>query len=273
MELDKARRLVAKIFGLSIIREMAEQGDKRSSNQTDHGMRHFLEVVEMAKRLCILVSAKDPGLLNEWDCDIVIPLAALFHDIGRAIDVDNHANAGAKWALKFLRETTLDGDSETLPSDVIKRICRIIACHRSSVVLSREFNDPAWAIVVLADKFVGDEERVRPNIAVVLGVLTHLRLSWIPLRKGGVHDRINFAIKKVIPETNEDELVLCLILDHRVCDGKLVLDTYSDRYIACDKAARYLGLKFRVKFRTMGEKRTPQTYGHLHQERQWLRVA
>ena len=275
MQLDKARLLVAQIFAMPVIHELAEKGDKLSSHQTDHGMKHFLDVAEMARKLCAIVSARRPGALNEWETDVIIPLASLFHDIGRAIDVEDHANAGARWAQKFLKQTALFGDDEILPRSVRNRICRIIACHRSGIVLNREFNDPAWAIVVLADKFVGDEERVRPGRALVLGMLTILGLPWIPLRKGGIHDRVNFAIKKVIPEANGDELDLVLVLDQRVCDGRLVLDTYSNRYLACDRAARYLGFKFRIRFRTVGERTGVNTeiYGHHIQDDKWLRVA
>lgn len=244
MLLAKAKQLVAYIFAHPTVVAMAKKGDELSSNQTDHGMTHFLEVVGLARRLAELLNTRQPGALSDWELEVVIPLAALFHDIGRAISVEDHASAGAKWTRDFLRNLSLPGDSETLPWDSVKRICKIVACHRSSVVLKRDFDDACWAVVVAADKFAGDEERVRPARAFVMTVLTFFGLSHIKLRHDGVHDRVNFAIKEAEPLLRGNELVLRQVLDPRVCDGRLVLDTYADRYLACHRAAAYLGLRF-----------------------------
>lgn len=244
MLLAKARQLVAHIFAHPTVLAMAKKGDELSSNQTDHGMTHFLEVVSLARRLAALLNTRKPDTLSAWELEVVVPLAALFHDIGRAINVDDHAAAGAKWTRDFLRGLTLPGDTETLPWETVKRICKIVACHRSSVVLKRDFDDPCWAVVVAADKFAGDEERVRPGRAFVMTILTFFGLSHVKLRHDGVHDRVNFAIKEAEPVLRGDELVLRQVLDPRVCDGRLVLDTYADRYLACHRAAAYLGLRF-----------------------------
>jgi hypothetical protein len=247
MLLTKAKQLVSYVFAHPLVGEMAIKGDKLSSNQTDHGMTHFLEVVKIARQLALMINDRKPGTLSDWEVDVVIPLAALLHDIGRAVNVDDHASAGAKWSRDFLRTLTLPGDDESLPRETVNRICKIIACHRSNIVLRRPFDDACWAVVVLADKFAGDEERVRPGRAMILAALTSFRLSFIPLRRGGIHDRVNFAIKNVEPTLPDDKLVLQLKIDPRVCRGRLILDTYSDRYVACHRAAEYLGLKFRFE--------------------------
>lgn len=271
MQLEKARLLVAHIFALPEVRAMAESGDKLSSHQTDHGMKHFLEVVEMARKLCAILAKRRPGLLSAWETDVVIPLAALFHDIGRAVDVADHANAGAKWTRDFLATISLPGDDEILPLETRKLIARIVACHRSETVLKLGgFNDPSWAVVVLADKMVGDEERVRPIRQLILGFLTAIGMPWIPLRKNGVHDRVNFAIKKVTAVDNEEELLLSLELDRRVCDGKLIVDTYAGRYTACDYAAKFLGFKFGLQFVPVQSADKTQTYRRNPVSGQWL---
>jgi len=247
MLLSKAKQLVEHIFAAPLISELAIKGDKLSSHQTDHGMTHFLEVVKIARLLSQRLLTEKPGMLSDWETEIIIPLAALLHDIGRAINVDDHAAAGAKWSRDFLLSATLNGDTETLPRKSINRICKIIACHRSNVVLNREFDDNCWAVVVLADKFAGDEERVRPGRALALAILTHFGLPFIPLRKGGIHDRVNFAIKDARPLLSKEDLVLHLTIDPRVCDSKLIVDTYADRYLACHRAAKHLGLRFQIK--------------------------
>ncbi|MBY0551553.1 MAG: HD domain-containing protein [Candidatus Obscuribacterales bacterium] len=250
MSLAMARLVVTRCLTDSELEALYAAGDKLSSHQTKHDLSHALAVLQTARQLVTILTNRGYRL-TEWETDVIIPLAAFLHDVGRAIDVKNHAEAGANFALHYLRKLTVDGNSnQTLPEEVIKRICKIIACHRSEKVLTATVDDPAWAIVVIADKCVGDEERVRPIRARVLGFLTFFRLSWIPLRKGGVHDRVNFAIKeaKLVGEEDTDNLVLQLTVDERVCRPQLVFETYADRFRACAKAADFLGCRFLLKF-------------------------
>lgn len=248
MSLAKARLIVTRCLTDPELQALYAAGDKLSSHQTKHDLSHALAVLQTARQIVTIVTERGYSL-DQWQTDVVIPLAAFLHDVGRAIDVADHAAAGAHFALGYLRKLKVDdNDQETLPDNVVKRICRIIACHRSETVLKQEINDPAWAIVVIADKCVGDEERVRPIRARVLAILTWFRLSWIPLRKGGVHDRVNFAIKEAKLVGEENNLVLKLTIDQRVCKPKLVFDTYADRFRACAKAAEFLRCKFLLNF-------------------------
>ncbi len=248
MELQKALLLVAACYTDPEIERLYEAGDKLSRHQTKHDIDHACQVRDLARKISTEISASRPNYLDSWTEEVVIPLAAYLHDIGRAISVEDHAGAGAKWTKKYLSRLRLPNDTETLPVPVINRIARIVACHRSSIVLNSAFNDPAWAVVVLADKCVGDEERVRPIRAAVLGLLTLIRATWIPLRKGGVHDRANFAIKKSELALGKDDIKLALTVDTRVCDPYLIYTLYTDRFRACVKAAEYLGYKFRLIF-------------------------
>lgn len=246
MDLDKAKLLVSKVFTDPEIARLYEAGDKLSQHQTKHDIAHAIQVRDLAAKIVAEYSKMKPGALDDWTCEVVIPLAAYLHDIGRAINVDEHAEAGAKWAMGYLPRLTVNGES--LPLEVIKRVARIIACHRSSIVHKMDFNDPAWAIVVLADKCVGDEERVRPGRAFILSILTFFRATWIPLRKGGEHDRANFAIKHSDLEIDEKDMVLSIELDRRVCQPSLIVSLYGERFRACVKAARYLDCRFRLEF-------------------------
>ncbi len=248
MELQKALLLVAACYTDPEIERLYEAGDKLSSHQTKHDIDHACQVRDLARKISTEISASQANYLDQWTSDVVIPLAAYLHDIGRAISVDDHANAGAKWTKKYLSRLRLPNDSETLPVPVINRIARIVARHRSQIVLNTPFNDPAWAIVVLADKCVGDEERVRPVRAAILSLLTLIRATWIPLRRGGVHDRANFAIKKSDLVFGPTEIGLVLTVDKRVCDPSLIYTLYSDRFQACVKAAEFLGYTFQLVF-------------------------
>lgn len=248
MELQKALTLVAACYTDPEIERLYEAGDKLSSHQTKHDIDHACQVRDLAAKISSEVSARHPDLLDAWTKDVVIPLAAYLHDIGRAIDVDEHAAAGAKWTKQYLSRLRLPHDTEPLPVPVINRIARIVACHRSQIVLNTPFNDPAWAIVVLADKCVGDEERVRPVRAAILSLLTMIRASWVPLRKGGIHDRANFAIKKSDLVIGKSDIGLALTVDRRVCEPALIYNLYNDRFQACVKAAAYLGYTYSLVF-------------------------
>ena len=229
---------------MTLIERLYQAGDKASSHQTKHDLQHALEVLAASSKIVSIIAKRQSHKFTAWETDVIIPLGAFLHDVGRSIDVDNHAVAGAKWAKDYLERLTLDNDTQRLPAEVIARVCNVIACHRSSTVLNTEFTDAAWAVVVIADKCVGDEERVRPWRARILAVLTIFRLAWIPLRKGGVHDQVNFAIKAVSLVGQENKLLLKLKLDKRVCTPALVYQTYRDRFAACGKAAAYLGCDF-----------------------------
>lgn len=253
MQLDKAKGLVAYIFADPLIHGMAQKGDKLSSHQTDHGMKHFMEVVKYARQITAMLSAQFPGLISPWDAEVTIPLAALLHDIGRAESVDDHAKAGAKFARDYLSTVTLPGDNETLPIETVKHCARIVACHRSGTVLKVGYKDVCHVVVVTADKVAGDEDRVRPVRASIISLLTLFRLSFIPLRKGGTHDRANFAIKDVSLEITQKDIHVNYVIDPRVCDSRLIVELYADRYLACHLGAEFLGLKFKLNVRSVHE--------------------
>ncbi|MGD9679683.1 MAG: HD domain-containing protein [Candidatus Obscuribacterales bacterium] len=248
MLIEKAQALVSKCIADPEIVALYEKGDRKSRHQTKHDIDHALQVMRLAEKIANMLQVERKAMFDEWTISVVIPMAAFLHDIGRAFDVDDHAKAGAKWAKGYLQRLTVsEADREVLPVEVINRICRIIAMHRSSVVLKRDFNDGAWAVVVLADKCVGDEDRVRPDKAMVLEALTTLRLLWLPLPIS-VHDRANFAIKRADVELRDREIVLVVDLDQRVARPDLIYNLYGDRFYACAKAAKFFGVAFLMEF-------------------------
>lgn len=233
-----------------------EEGDQMSSSQTKHDIGHAYAVHDVAMSLLREYEALHPGELDEWTTKVVVPLAAFLHDIGRAVAVDNHAVAGAAIMNVYLRRLRL-------PREIVRRICRIIALHRSAQVLKLEFNDPAWAFVVIADKCVGDEDRVRRTQANILRVLRFFRAARRNWWKDAEHQRANFAIKQahLIVDSNQDmlvsefrserpvyALVLRIALDEKVAHAQEVMTLYGNRFHACGRAAQYLGFVFRLEF-------------------------
>lgn len=248
-DLERAKKLVEQSYSDPILLSLYDQGDKLSSSQTKHDIEHAFSVRDVALALMHEYEGRFPGVLDDWTKYVVIPLAAFLHDIGRAVDVNDHARAGAGIAHLYLRFLKF-------PPVIRRRICRIIMLHRSSSVLEREFDDRAWAIVVIADKCVGDEDRVRPNKARILRLLRFFGLARLNCWLFSPHDRVNFAIKEanlivdVGDEFSQDAgaVVLKLQLDEKVAIPREVTTLYGDRFHSCGRAAQYLGFVFRIEF-------------------------
>lgn len=262
-DLARAIGLVEKALKDPRLLALYDEGDKMSSSQTKHDVGHAFSVLNVATQLTAEVEEMCPGTLDNWpkvDVDahlrgewtrrVVIPLGAFLHDIGRAIEVDNHAGAGAHVANEYLKMLNF-------PTEVRKRVARIVALHRSSSVLSREFDDPAWAIVVIADKCVGDEDRVRPAQARILKVLRFLGIADRNWWDNASHDRINFAIKDAQLDVDSNDtagpnqagaIVLKLKIDEKVAKAEEMTTLYGERFHACGRGAQYLGFVFRIEF-------------------------
>jgi uncharacterized protein len=249
LSLGEAKAAVTGLYTDPKVLDLYDKGDKVSKSQTKHDIAHAFSVLKVAEYLTGEICALFPNKLDEETRQVVIPAAAFLHDIGRAINVDDHAGAGAKITRELLEPTGLD-------LEVIKRIQRIVALHRSASVLKMKFNDPAWAIVVIADKCVGDEDRVRPGKAAILRALRLVRLAHRNWWDNAEHDRVNFAIKAPELLVDSDDatdaghagaIVLKLTLDEVVAPATELLTLYADRFHSCGRAAKYLGFVFRIE--------------------------
>src|SRR5205823_8632170 len=110
MELSQAKALVQATYRDEGLLALYAQGDKLSKSQTKHDVNHAYQVRDVALALTAELHRRNPMLLDEWTRDVIIPLAAFLHDIGRAISVEDHASAGAKWANKYLKEQGFQQD-------------------------------------------------------------------------------------------------------------------------------------------------------------------
>lgn len=236
---------ISKLFEDPVILALYASGDENRKHQTKHDLNHVLLVLDVANKLAAAILALFPGMMSEHVLNVIIPLAAFLHDIGGGIDADNHAEAGARWVRMYLKKLGFDRKTVT-------EIYRIIAGHRSEVVLGAnsfkrpDFADAAWAIVVIADKAVGDEERVRPEPAAELARLREAhKMSEF---QGSAHDQVTFAIKSSDLVVDGREIVLKLRIDGEVASPEQIYTLYGKRFHGCGKAALYLGFVFRLEF-------------------------
>lgn len=248
MTLDEAIKFVRRARRDAYLQDLFKRGDKARKTQTAHDEPHGRYVRDLAMQIATAYDAQFPGKLNDWGKQVVVPLAGYTHDIGSVNGADNHDIEGARLMNEYLKR-------HDVPPAIRKQICRIIALHRSEKVLAREFDDPAHAIVVIADKCVGDEDRVRPNIRRTLQRLR--RENRMSRFKGSIHDRVNFAVKRCYLTVDPGDapvgatggaIVLKLDFDPKVASPEDMTNLYKRRYHAAGKAAKYLGFVFRMEF-------------------------
>ncbi len=233
--------------------KLYDEGDKVSSSQTKHDVAHAYSVLSTAEYLKAEVLKRFPAMLDEVAAQVVIPAGAFLHDIGRAVSVDDHATAGKEIALDYLGKK---GFSNRIAS----RVAAVVACHRSDTFLKISIEGlkkfPELAIVVIADKCVGDEDRVRPGRAMALRLFSAVGLARINWWNNAQHDRVNFAIKKSELFVDSDDaptmehagaIVLKLKLDERVAPARELLDLYARRFHSCGRGAKSLGFVFRIE--------------------------
>lgn len=233
--------------------DLYDAGDKMSKAQTKHDVDHAFWVVLTAMYLTDELCQRRPQLFSDEARYEIIIIAAFLHDIGRAIDVDNHADAGMKVAIEYLTRKGWD-------RRLVNRIAAIVSCHRSekfvkiSIDALRKF--PELAIVVIADKCVGDEDRVRPGRAFILRTLRMFGLARRNWWDNAEHDRVNFAIKSSRLIVDSDDapspdhagaIVLKLNFDEKVAPAQELITLYRKRFHSCGRAAKSLGFVFRIE--------------------------
>lgn len=239
--------------------EIYAAGDKKSSWQTRHDAQHGEEVHDLGmKSLLPQLEAVFGPLLDEVTREFILPVALRSHDVGRSIDIDNHDREGARVMNDYLA-------ARDVPHEIKAPVCKLIVHHRSNRVLQHGIYSAAHAILVIADKCIGDERRVREDKANKLNILRRLGIGkWTLARRNwwynAAHDRVNFAIKqaevRVDVERNPGhskptgEIVLQMRIDEKVASIKEIvsLDWFADSFHACGKAAEFFGLYFRLEF-------------------------
>jgi hypothetical protein len=235
------------------ILNLYDQGDKLSSSQTKHDVGHAFSVLNTARYLTDELHNRFPGLLSDEARQVIIPAGAFLHDIGRAVDVDDHAEAGKKVTQDYLSR-------KGMSNKMVARIAAVVACHRSNQFLGISIEAlkkfPELAIVVIADKCVGDEDRVRPGRAFALRIFRMLGVARTNWWDNAEHDRVNFAIKDAQLMVDSDDactlehagaIVLKLVLDNKVAPASELLSLYSKRFHSCGRAAKSLGFVFRIE--------------------------
>ncbi|HEY9792921.1 MAG TPA: HD domain-containing protein [Candidatus Obscuribacterales bacterium] len=260
-------------------KELYKQADIMSAALTKHGEPHALGVMDFGLRLAQEIEAYFPGTFTQEEMDFSIPAACYSHDIGRshANDIidgkpkDRHEIWGSRIFKRLM-------NSAAIPLVNQEPVCYAIVNHRANGVLGRNALDPkadaasnprhdikrrTLAITVLADKCVGDAERVRTRDALKIQILRTLGLSrWYFFNNADEdekNDFANYSIKHaelvVDPNDNDDDrrykgaIILRLDMDEKVCGMAEVFSVkwFREAYHCCGKSANVLGFVFRIE--------------------------
>jgi metal-dependent HD superfamily phosphatase/phosphodiesterase len=183
---------------------------------TEHGERHVGLVAHIAYN-----TLKRLGY-PEREAELAA-IAGYLHDVGNAVNREQHAQTGAVMAMQIL--TGLG-----MPDLEVVRVMGAIGNHHEN---DGAAISPIAAAVILADKSDVHRTRVR-NPEMI---------------KFDVHDRVNYAVQKSFLNVDESkkEITLELTIDTAISQVMEYFEIFMTRMLAARKAATFLGTSFGLK--------------------------
>ena len=183
---------------------------------TEHSQRH---VSLIATRAAAILEALG---YDEHRIELV-KIAGYMHDIGNAVNRNDHAHSGAILSYQILKELGMDLQDRT-------EILMAIGNHDEAT--GTAVSDISAALI-LADKSDVHRSRVAK---------TNMSLF-------DKHDTVNYAVTKsdLIIDKEERKIILDLKIDTKICPVLDYFEIFMDRTMMSKYAAKYLGLWFELK--------------------------
>jgi len=181
---------------------------------TEHGYRHL----GIASRIAgeILTELGYPQKTIE-----LAKIAGYMHDIGNAVNREDHAHTGAILAYTLLTK-------KGMPYEDAAEIMMAIGNHdeRTGNPVS-----PITAALIIADKSDVHRTRVRDGEE-------NSRFD--------IHDRVNYAVEdaNILIDKENKKVILQLKIDTKICPVIKYFEIFLDRMLMSKKAAHYLGVWF-----------------------------
>lgn len=149
-------------------------------------------------------------------------IAAYMHDIGNVVNRNDHAQTGAVMAFRIL-------DNLGMMVEDIASIVTAIGNHDDSTAFPV---NAITAALILADK-------------------TDVRRSRVTNKDQtnfDIHDRVNYAVIENYTSLDIEQktFTLKIIIDTKICSVMDYFEIFLDRMILCKKAAKKLGLEFKL---------------------------
>ena len=182
---------------------------------TEHGHRHISIVAQRAAEIL-------RTLVYDEERVRLAQIAGYLHDIGNAVNREDHAHTGAILADRILKDMGMPIHERT-------EIMMAIGNHDEKT--GTAVSDISAAII-LADKSDAHRSRVSK---------TNMSLF-------DKHDRVNYAVTdaKLRIDKDERKIILDLTIDTTVCPVLDYFEIFMDRTMMSKHAAKYLGLWFEV---------------------------
>ena len=183
---------------------------------TEHGYRHLEIVSTTAGRIL-----KELGYPDRT-CELA-EIAGYMHDIGNAINREDHAHNGAILAYDILKNR---GMSLSEAAEIMMAIGNHDEKTGTAV-------NPISAALILADK--SDVHRTRVRDA--------------NKSRFDIHDRVNYAVEeaKFDIDTENKKVYLKLKIDTNICPVIKYFEIFLDRMLMCKGAANFLGVWFHLE--------------------------
>ena len=182
---------------------------------TEHSFAHVGRVASIAGY--ILETLDYPARTVE-----LAKIAGYLHDIGNIVNRVDHSQSGAVMAFRIL-------DRMDFPPEEIAAIVTAIGNHDEGTGVP--VNAVAAALII-ADKSDVRRSRVRDKADIA----------------EDIHDRVNYSVTESHLGITEDhtQMILDLTVDTQVSSIMEYFEIFMKRMLLCQKAARKLGLSFRV---------------------------
>lgn len=256
--LEDARRLRDQIFADTYLLGLADKADQQSKSQSKHGRQHCFDVPELGRAFMTRLEELFPGTISEMD-RVLAEIAMFTHDLGRSVQIKDHARYSAQIVGQYLKKTNM-------PLEYRRMICYAVRWHSAGDCLPpRQVKDNVHALLIIADKLVGDAERVRGSKArrlrswLAKGLINSKWAEWSAKgQEDPKNNAANFAIKRVrididkndVPEPRYRGAVLCQMdVDERFATMEQIfsVEWFSMAYHAVARSCQHLGFVFRIE--------------------------
>lgn len=183
---------------------------------TEHGFSHAGKVSAVAKEILSELS------YSEHECELA-QIAGYMHDIGNAVNRNDHAQSGAIMAFVLLNKLLM-------PAEDICIITSAIGNHDEHTAFPV---NAVSAALILADK----------------SDVRHTRVRNSDITAFDIHDRVNFSVSESSLKINPEKTVieLSLTIDNKLCSVMDYFEIFLNRMILCKRAAERLKLRFSLK--------------------------
>ena len=182
---------------------------------TEHSFAHVTKVAEAARYIL--------GTLGYSDREIELAsIAAYLHDIGNIFNRIANSQSGAIMAVRLLYNRGMDAEE-------LATVVTAIGNHDEGTGVPV---NPISAALILADKSDVRRSRVRNH----------------DIASFDIHDRVNYSVTESKLEISDDKklIALSLTIDTEYGSVSDYFEIFLERMILCRKAAKTLGMKFRL---------------------------